>query len=153
MLLLFISASTAIAAENLVPYKNDSSNVESYELTPTNTKIYVKFKDTQTVYQYPRTIFGQETVDEMARLAQKGEGLEEYISNLRLKPRLEVLPKQIICGPEGGYPEDEIHFPVIDRDQAAAALSYAHWAPDPDGIRRCVCEHFDFPSCKKLKEK
>jgi len=40
------------------------------------------------------------------------------------------------CGPAGGAPEGS--YPVNSEKRARAALSYAHNAPDPEGIKRCV---------------
>jgi hypothetical protein len=54
----------------------------------------------------------------------------------------------IYCGPAGG--EGEYKYPIDTRAKARAALSYAWWAKNPQGIKDCVCEHYpDFPSCKK----
>jgi hypothetical protein len=59
----------------------------------------------------------------------------------------------VYCGPAGGYPESAHKFPIETRAKARAALSYAHWADNPDGIRKCVCEHYpDFPSCLHPKQ-
>jgi len=55
------------------------------------------------------------------------------------------------CGPSGGAPKGT--YPVGTRKRARAALSYARHAPNPDGIRKCVCRHWpDLPSCKKKKK-
>ena len=44
--------------------------------------------------------------------------------------------KDDFCGPAGGAPEGS--YPVNSEKRARAALSYAHNAPDPEGIKRCV---------------
>lgn len=60
----------------------------------------------------------------------------------------------IYCGSSGGYQPSENKFPINTRAKARAALSYAYWAPNPEGIRECVCLHYpDFPSCIKRKER
>lgn len=58
----------------------------------------------------------------------------------------------VYCGPYGDYPKEtgKYKFPIDTRAKARAALSYANWAPNPEGIRECVCKHYpDFPSCIK----
>lgn len=55
------------------------------------------------------------------------------------------------CGPSGGAPKGS--FPVNTRKRAIAALAYARHAPNPAGIKKCVCRHWpSLPACKK-KEK
>jgi len=55
------------------------------------------------------------------------------------------------CGPSGGAPKGS--YPVNTRKRAIAALAYARHAPNPAGIKRCVCRHWpSLPACKK-KEK
>ena len=44
--------------------------------------------------------------------------------------------KDDFCGPAGGAPEGS--YPVNSEKRARAALAYAHNAPDPEGIKRCV---------------
>jgi hypothetical protein len=52
------------------------------------------------------------------------------------------------CGPSGGAPKGS--FPVNTRKRAVAALAYARNAPNPAGIKKCVCRHWgDLPACKK----
>jgi len=52
------------------------------------------------------------------------------------------------CGKAGGA--DAKSYPVNTKARAQAALKLAHNAPNPEGIRRCVCSHYpDLPSCKK----
>lgn len=60
----------------------------------------------------------------------------------------------VYCAEAGGYPKDQrFKFPIETREKARAALAYAFWAPNPDGIRTCVCNYYgDFPSCRKLKK-
>ena len=51
------------------------------------------------------------------------------------------------CGPAGGAPKGS--FPVNSKKRAQAALSLARHAPNPSGIKNCVCKHWgDLPSCK-----
>ena len=57
------------------------------------------------------------------------------------------------CGPAGGAPAGS--YPVNTLKRAKAALSYARHAPNPDGIKDCVCKHWGdkLPSCgKKTKD-
>ena len=55
------------------------------------------------------------------------------------------------CGPSGGAPEGS--YPVNTRSRAIAAIAYARHAPNPAGIKKCVCRHYsDLPACGK-KEK
>jgi hypothetical protein len=52
------------------------------------------------------------------------------------------------CGPSGGAPKGT--YPVNTKARAIAALSYARHAPNPAGIRKCVCRHWpSLPSCKR----
>jgi len=55
------------------------------------------------------------------------------------------------CGPAGGAPQGS--YPVNTRARAISAIAYARHAPNPSGIRKCVCGHYpDLPACGK-KEK
>lgn len=40
------------------------------------------------------------------------------------------------CGPAGGAPKGS--YPVTNAKQARAAKAYAHNAPNPEGIKKCV---------------
>jgi hypothetical protein len=52
------------------------------------------------------------------------------------------------CGPSGGAPRGT--YPVGTRKRAKAAIAYARNAPNPAGIKKCVCRHWpDLPSCAK----
>jgi len=52
------------------------------------------------------------------------------------------------CGPSGGAPKGT--YPVNTKARAIAALAYARHAPNPSGIRRCVCRHWpSLPACKR----
>jgi len=53
------------------------------------------------------------------------------------------------CGPAGGAPTGS--FPVNSKKRARAALAYAHNAPNPSGIKKCV--RSKFPEFKKRGEK
>jgi len=57
------------------------------------------------------------------------------------------------CGPAGGAPKGS--YPVNTLKRAKAALSYARHAPNPAGIRKCVCRHWgkQLPSCQAGKKK
>ena len=62
-----------------------------------------------------------------------------------------AISETIYCGPAGGEPANK--YPIDTKARARAALSYAWWANNPQGIKDCVCEHYpDFPSCKKRKK-
>jgi hypothetical protein len=55
------------------------------------------------------------------------------------------------CGPAGGAPKGS--YPVNTRKRAVAALAYARNAPNPAGIKRCVCRHWpDLPACGSKKK-
>ena len=55
------------------------------------------------------------------------------------------------CGPAGGAPKGT--YPVNTVKRAKAALAYARHAPNPSGIRNCVCRHYpSLPSCQKGKD-
>lgn len=55
------------------------------------------------------------------------------------------------CGPSGGAPKDT--YPINTKKRAVAALAYARHAPNPDGIKKCVCKHWaDLPACEKKKD-
>lgn len=69
--------------------------------------------------------------------------------------RIMKLDSMVYCGPWGGYKKDEgkYKYPIETRERARAALSYAYWAPNPDGIRNCVCHYYpDLPSCIERKK-
>lgn len=53
------------------------------------------------------------------------------------------------CGAAGGAPKAS--YPVNTKKRARAALAYAHNAPNPAGIKRCVKKKF--PSVGKSKSK
>lgn len=44
------------------------------------------------------------------------------------------------CGPSGGAPTGT--FPINTKKRARSALSYAHNAPNPNGIKKCVYNHW-----------
>lgn len=55
------------------------------------------------------------------------------------------------CGPSGGAPKGT--YPVNTRKRAISALAYARNAPNPSGIKKCVCRNWkDLPACKSGKE-
>jgi len=52
------------------------------------------------------------------------------------------------CGPSGGAPKGS--FPINTRERAVAALAYARNAPNPSGIKACVCRNWPtLPACQK----
>lgn len=56
------------------------------------------------------------------------------------------------CGPSGGAPKGT--YPVDTEKRAIAAIAYARHAPNPAGIKKCVCSHWPkLDACKKKKEK
>ncbi len=56
------------------------------------------------------------------------------------------------CGPAGGAPKGT--YPVNTKKRAIAALAYARHAPNPAGIKKCVCRHWPaLPACKTKKRK
>jgi len=82
--------------------------------------------------------------------------LRAKLSQIRNKPGSSNAGKykgvSTFCGPAGGAAAGS--YPVNTRARAIAALAYAHNAPNPEGIRKCVCRHFpDLPACKKRKGK
>lgn len=129
--------------------------VKLYDYDKYHTWVDVQFYDSGVIYRYPKTKYGQQAIDEIIALADRGVGLNAYINKLPQHKRRKMgLEAPIYCGVRGGYSDKDgwWRFPIGTRGQARAALSYAHWAPDPDGIRRCVCEYYpSFPSCSKLK--
>ena len=46
------------------------------------------------------------------------------------------VPEHLFCGPEGGSCPGT--YPVNTPGRARAALSYARYAPNPEGIRQCA---------------
>ena len=55
------------------------------------------------------------------------------------------------CGPSGGAPKGS--YPVNTRKRGAAALAFARHAPNPSGIKSCVCKHHPtLPACGKKKD-
>lgn len=57
--------------------------------------------------------------------------------------------KGSFCGPAGGAPQGS--YPVNSKKRARAALAYAHNAPNPEGIKRCVRRKF--PSMGKSSKR
>jgi len=79
---------------------------------------------------------------------------ENYLSSKRNQGGSNVgeykkVSKKAFCGPAGGSPKGS--FPVNSKKRARAALSYAHNAPNPSGIRACVKRKF--PSVGKSSKK
>jgi hypothetical protein len=87
------------------------------------------------------------------------EGFEEPVKDAEKKPQdkpggsnVGKYKKGPFCGPAGGAPKGS--YPVNTLKRAKAALSYARHAPNPAGIRKCVCRHWgkQLPSCGKKKD-
>lgn len=76
-------------------------------------------------------------------------------SELRKKPgssnigKYKDVSKGSFCGPAGGSARGT--YPVNSKKRAKAALSYAHNAPNPGGIKKCVKSKF--PSVGKSSKK
>ena len=76
-------------------------------------------------------------IDQLASKAKGGSNKGKY-------------KKGPFCGPSGGAPKGT--YPVNTRKRAIAAIAYARHAPNPAGIKACVCRHWgDLPACKKKK--
>ncbi len=87
---------------------------------------------------------------------EKGVKLpKKKVAELRKKPgssnigEYTKVSKGSFCGPSGGSARGT--FPVNTKKRAKAALSYAHNAPNPSGIRSCVKRKF--PSVGKSSNK
>ena len=52
------------------------------------------------------------------------------------KPRYADVPKELFCGPSGGARAGS--YPVNSPGRAIAAMSYARFAPNPQGIKECA---------------
>lgn len=63
--------------------------------------------------------------------------------------KYKAVAKDSFCGPAGGSAKGT--FPVNSKKRAHAALAYAHNAPNPAGIKRCVKKKF--PSMDKKSKK
>lgn len=80
---------------------------------------------------------------------------EEYFQDNKAEARKKAggsnvgkYKKGPFCGPSGGAPAGS--YPVNTRARAIAAIAYARHAPNPSGIKKCVCRHYgDLPACKK----
>lgn len=80
--------------------------------------------------------------------------LRSKLAELRKKPGGSSVGKYKVgpfCGPSGGAPKKT--YPVNTRKRGIAALAYARHAPNPSGIKKCVCRHWpSLPFCKKRKK-
>lgn len=90
--------------------------------------------------------------------AKTAEGIKiakEAEKKLREKPggsnvgKYKKVKKGDFCGPAGDAPAGS--YPVNSKKRARAALAYAHNAPNPSGIKKCV--HSKFPEFKKGSKK
>ena len=90
-----------------------------------------------------------------AKTAKKVKIAREKESTLREKPgvsnvgKYKNVKKGDFCGPSGGAPPGS--YPVNPKKRARAALGYAHNAPNPSGIKKCV--RSKFPEFKKGNKK
>jgi hypothetical protein len=81
--------------------------------------------------------------------------LSEKVRKARKKPggsnvgKYKNVKKGEFCGPAGGSPAGS--YPVNTKKRARAALAYAHYAPNPSGIKKCV--YRKFPELGKAKKK
>lgn len=81
--------------------------------------------------------------------------LSEKVRKARKKPggsnvgKYKNVKKGEFCGPAGGAPGSS--YPVNSKKRARAALAYAHYAPNPSGIKKCV--YRKFPEMGKAKKK
>lgn len=81
--------------------------------------------------------------------------LSEKVRKARKKPggsnvgKYKNVKKGEFCGPAGGAPAGS--YPVNSKKRARAALAYAHYAPNPSGIKKCV--YRKFPEMGKAKKK
>jgi len=82
---------------------------------------------------------------ELVQKIQAGPGSfedkrQEYLKATHSTKKLKYanVPEQYFCGEAGGYPPGSHAFPVDSEKRCRAALSYAHNAPNPQGIRDCA---------------
>lgn len=90
---------------------------------------------------------GHKCIDK--KMAKIGKGISVKRgkeSQLRKKPggsnvgKYKKVKKGNFCGPSGGAPSGS--YPVNTKKRARAALAYAHNAPNPSGIKKCVARHY-----------
>jgi hypothetical protein len=55
-----------------------------------------------------------------------------------VKKEYRTLPKSVFCGPAGG--SSPRSYPVNTEARCRSALSYARYAPNPEGIRQCALQ-------------
>lgn len=84
-------------------------------------------------------------VHQLVKKIQSGPGSfedqrQEYLkaTHSTTKSKYMNVPEQYFCGSKGGYPQGSHTFPVDSEKRCRAALSYAHNAPNPEGIRQCA---------------
>jgi hypothetical protein len=61
---------------------------------------------------------------------------KEYNKVRRTESRYKGLKPSDYCGPAGG--DQPRTFPVSNKEECRAALTYARYAPNPEGIRKCA---------------
>ena len=109
-------------------------------------KVTLNTNEEDYEYQEGQGITEPEETNEYA-MGEEGDGITEVEDNedeaaARKKPGgsnvgdYPNVSKDDFCGPAGGAPEGS--YPVNSERRARAALSYAHNAPDPEGIKKCV---------------
>ena len=74
-----------------------------------------------------------------------GTGTEQekralYYTHLHAGNKYSNLDTSVFCATQGGYPPGTRRFPVDSEKRCRAALSYAHNAPNPMGIRTCALQ-------------
>jgi hypothetical protein len=69
--------------------------------------------------------------ESLAKIHEKPGG-----SNVGEKRKTSGAKQGPFCGPSGNAPAGS--YPVTSPGQARAAKAYAHNAPDPEGIKKCV---------------
>lgn len=80
---------------------------------------------------------------------------KEALKKARKKPggsnvgKYKKVAKGEFCGPSGKAPQGS--YPVNSKKRAKAALAYAHNAPNPEGIKKCVYRHY--PKMGKASKK
>jgi hypothetical protein len=115
-------------------------------VSESEVKVTLNTNEEDYEYQEGQGITEPEETNEYA-MGEEGDGITEVEDNedeaaARKKPGgsnvgdYPNVSKDDFCGPAGGAPEGS--YPVNSERRARAALSYAHNAPDPEGIKKCV---------------
>jgi len=89
------------------------------------------------------SVFDVDTHDDFFGLTSDEKGIYSLESKPQDKPggsNAGKYKKGPFCGPSGGAPKGT--YPVNTRGRAIAAIAYARHAPNPSGIKACVCRHW-----------